>query len=161
MQIYVEQLERQAAEKAAEEQRRNNPCSIVSGELRKLWQRAHEATQKIPRLQEKARPYRKAFAIIGVSHRLFDAPAPHGIPENPPCGWTVANYEACITEATLKVEATEDQAASLGHHVSSWERMTPDQQLWQALFALSAEVADLRQPRPASVPKAANARRRL
>ena len=41
MQTRVEQLEKEAEEKAAEAQRRNDPCNIVKGKLRELWQRAH------------------------------------------------------------------------------------------------------------------------
>lgn len=133
-------FKRQAEERAAEKQR-NDPHNIVKGKLRELWQRAHGATQEIPQMQEKARPYRRAFKIIGLPENLFDPPAPHGIPEGPPYNWTVADFDACIAEATPKVAALEDHATKLKHHIAAWERQTSEQQIWQALSAIAERIS--------------------
>lgn len=140
MQTRVEQLEKQAEEKAAEARRRNDPSNIVKGKLRELWQRAHRAACEIQRMQQSAKPYRRAFKIIGVPETLFEAPAPHDVPESPPYNWALADYEDCLAEATPRVAALEDHAVTLRHHIAAWERQTSEQQIWQALSALAERL---------------------
>jgi hypothetical protein len=141
MQTRVEQLEKEAEEKAKEARLRNDPCNIVRGKLRELWQRGHGATYEIPQLQEKARPYRRAFKIIGVPETLFEAPAaPHGIPENHPINWKAEDFEAVIAGSTPKVAALEEQAAQLRSHISTWEGLSSEQKIWKALSALAERL---------------------
>jgi hypothetical protein len=136
----IETFERQAEEKARREND-NDPLNIASRKLRELWRRAHEASQKIPELQEKARPYRSAFKIIGVPDTLFEAQEPHGIPQSGGrLGWTVADHEAYIAEVTPTVDALEVHAATLGPHIAAWEHLTSEQQIWKALNALAERL---------------------
>ncbi len=139
MEKLVEQLEKQADEKARLE-RGNDPLNIASGELRGLWKRAHEARCEILELQEgKAKAYRRQLAVVGVPAKLFATVPFNEIPETPPYNWTLENYEACIAESTPTVVAFEEWAAALRRHIADWERLSPDQQLWKALFALAFE----------------------
>jgi hypothetical protein len=69
----VGQLEAQANEKAAKEQRKE-PINIARGELYGLWKRAHEARQKIVGLEGKLKLYRREFAIIGARRNWW---SPH------------------------------------------------------------------------------------
>jgi hypothetical protein len=132
------QLETEAAEKARREND-SDPHNVASDKLRELWRRAHEAYVKIPELQEKARPYRSAFQIIGVPETLFEAPEPHGIPQGTPC-WGVADFDAYIAQTTPTVDALEVHAATLGRHIAAWERLTSEQQIWKALSALAERL---------------------
>jgi len=134
MEKLVDRLEKTAAEKAAEKAA-NDPLRIARSALYPLWKRA-----EILRLQETAKPYRRAFAIIGVPEELFATPSPNEIPESAPSNWEVEDFETCIAESTPNVAALEDHASELGSHVATWERSSSEQQLWKAIFALAERV---------------------
>jgi hypothetical protein len=145
MEKLVDQLEKQAAEKA-DSKRQNDPRNRASGTLHQLWNRGHEARQAILKMQADRLGKKSSFSDQIFWHPELQAlnpppeffEAPQDIGGRAPSFQTLEEADTLATEFGATVAALEALASKMSRYLNEWEDLSFEQQTRRLVMTLFA-----------------------
>jgi hypothetical protein len=141
----VDQLEKQAAEKADENQR-NDPRNRASIALHQLWNRGHEARQAILKMQAYRLGKKSSFSDQIFWHPELQAlnpppeffEAPQDIGGRAPGFQTLEEADTLVAEFGVTVAALESLNSKMSQFIHEWEDLSFEQQTRRLVMTLFA-----------------------
>jgi hypothetical protein len=141
----VDQLEKQAGEKAREKQL-NDPRNRASIALHQLWTRGHEARQAILKMQTERLGKKSAFSDNIVWHLeliALDPPPeffnpPKDIGSRAPEFGTLEEADTLIADLSATVAALESLNSKMSQFLHEWEELSFEQQTRRLVMTLFA-----------------------
>jgi hypothetical protein len=145
MEKLVNQLEKQAAEKA-EENQRNDPRNRASIALHQLWNRGHEARQGILKMQTERLGKKSTFSDNIVWHPeliALDPPPeffnpPKDIGSRAPEFGTLEEADTLIADLSATVAALESLNSKMSQFLREWKDLSFEQQTRRLVMTLFA-----------------------
>jgi hypothetical protein len=141
----VDQLEKQAAEKA-DSKRQNDPRNRASGALHQLWSRGHEARQAILKMQAYRLGKKSSFSdqifwpaelqALNPPPEFFDAPQDIG--GRAPGFQTLEEADTLVADLSATVAALESLNLKMSQFLHEWEELSFEQQTRRLVMTLFA-----------------------
>jgi hypothetical protein len=141
----VGQLEKQAAEKA-EENQRNDPRNRASIALHQLWTRGHEARQAILKMQADRLGKKSTFSdqifwlpefqALNPPPEFFEAPQDIG--GRAPGFQTLEEADTLVADLSATVAALESLNSKMSQFLHEWEDLSFEQQTRRLVMTLVA-----------------------
>jgi hypothetical protein len=145
MEKLVDQLEKQAAEKA-DSKRQNDPRNRASGALHQLWSRGHEARQAILKMQAYRLGKKSSFSdqifwpaelqALNPPPEFFDAPQDIG--GRAPGFQTLEEADTLVADLSATVAALESLNLKMSQFLHEWEELSFEQQTRRLVMTLFA-----------------------
>jgi len=145
MEKLVDQLEKQAAEKA-DSKRQNDPRNRASGTLHQLWNRGHEARQAILKMQAQRLGKKSTFSDDIFWHPELQAlnpppeffEAPQDIGGRAPGFQTLEEADTLVADLSATVAALESLNSKMSQFLHEWEDLSFEQQTRRLVMTLFA-----------------------